>query len=376
MPLKLKTVAFGILGFFVVTGGYLAYRMFYTPFPESPTGTVTLEVESGDSFHTLGRQLVAKQMAWPQFNRLLKLVSTETLHEGSYVLDLPASTTEIVAQLNRQAEAHGQRLMANRPTAKQVTLKEGYSVLEVADELVAAGVLESSEEFLAAVTKPGQFEYAFLPRPLECSYGTRSNCVLYYLEGYLYPDTYEFFEDTPPAEIITRLLDNFERKVWSEYAGQVSPDELYKALTMASVIEVETGRPVGITGEDPGVLEAERRKVASVFYNRMEISMAWQSDPTVSYGLRAQVCQQTTKVEGCVYLNDARARTRYNTYQNPGYPIGPVSNPRLESIEAALNPASTEYLYFVADNRGVKRFAETDTEHYRNIKAVQTQSSE
>lgn len=351
--------------------GMQVYQTLYRPAPDSPGGKYRLQIESGEGYRQVGQKLIEAGVAKPDFSYAQRLLPARTLHPGEYVLDLPASAADLVAQINARAEELGVEISQNQPEVISVTIQEGWSIYRIAEELVARGVLASSEEFLAKAQNPNEYDYPFLPDSLECTYGQRTTCVAYYLEGYLYPDTYDFYADAEPDEIINKLLANFEQKVWTNYAGKVSKAEFTRAVTMASVIEVETGRPVGIEGEPPEVLEQERRQVASVFYNRLEAGMAWQSDPTVSYGLPGRVCQQTVRVENCVYLNDARAKTRYNTYQNPGYPIGPISNPRLDSIAAALNPAKTDYLFFVADNRGVKSFAKTNADHVRNIRRIQ-----
>ena len=356
--------------------GWLAHRTLYVPPANSPEGRVSFRVEPGDSFRGVARDLQSRDILRPHFNLASKLLPTETLHPGDYSLRLPAPMVAIVEQINAQARDHGRTLMENQPESISVTVQEGLSVPEIAEKLVEAGVLSTTEEFFEVVREPGLFEYEFLPSPLGCTYGDRLDCVAYYLEGYLYPDTYEFFEDSDARDVVTKMLENFQDKVWSEYAGKVEKERFTKAVTMASVIEVETGRPGGVTPDTAEIVQRERRLVASVFYNRMDVGMEWKSDPTVSYDLPGKTCQQTVELAGCVYLNDARARTRYNTYRNFGYPVGPVSNPSRSSIEAALNPEESEYLFFVADNAGQTTFARTGEEHFENIDTIQQNSDE
>ena len=351
--------------------GVSTYNSYLGTNPDSPEGLYTFQVEDGDSFNTIGDELVEADVAPKNFNQGSRFYKKDTLFRGEYTLVLPATTEEIIEQINDQAKIRGQEVSNNQRKFKQVTIREGLTLQQVADTLEEEGVLGDKEDFLSKATNPGLYNYDFLPSPLDCEYGNRSNCVLYYLEGYLYPDTYEFFEDSNPDEIIVKMLDNFNTKVWSKYGSAIPKSEFDKAIIMGSMIEAETGRSAAIPGEDPDALNQERRNVASVFYNRTEVGMEWKSDPTVNYGLPNKVCQQTVNIPDCIFLDDRRAQTKYNTYTNKGYPIGPVSSPQIENIEAALNPADSDYLFFVADNRGVTIFAETGEGHFANIEKVQ-----
>jgi UPF0755 protein len=197
------------------------------------------------------------------------------------------------------------------------------------------------------------------------------NCGKYYLEGYLYPDTYSFFKNSTAVEVTNKLLANFEAKVWKKLEKTPTPDVFYKALTMASVIEKETGRTKGgVTDKNREQINKERAQVAGVFINRMNQGVKWQSDVTASYGHGYKICQQTLEVKDCKYLDDPLTNTKYNTYIIEGYPIGPVSNPDFNNIFAALNPTSTDALFFVMDATGKTYFADTEGEHYQNIQAV------
>ena len=357
-------VAAAVVGFLGLSG----YNYFFGANPDSPEGEYTFTLESGEGFADIGNELVEADVAQDSFLTGAKLYRVNTLYPGKYTLEVPATTRELVEQINEESERIRQN--TSREEAVTVTFKEGSTVYDMANELVDAGVTESNLRFLELAQTPGYFDYEFLPEPLDCEYGDRINCVYYYLEGYLYPDTYEFFKGADEEEIITKLLDNFEAKVWNEVGPRAQAGNFYQIVTLASVVEKETGRSSVVPGESPTALAEERAGVAAVLYNRTAEGSTWSSDPTVTYGLSNFVCQQTVELTDCLFLDDPQVQTNYNTYNNPGYPIGPITNPSLVSIEAALDPADTNDLFFVADSRGVTTFAETYQEHLANIQAA------
>ena len=345
--------------------GWTGYSYFFGANPNSPQGEYTFTLESGEDFSDISAQLVEADVARESFPTGARFYDVNTLYPGEYTLQVPATTRELVTQINDEAARLAQTLPSGE--AVTVTFKEGSTVYDMANILVDEGLLDANDRFLELATTPGNFEYEFLPEPLECEYGDRFECVYYYLEGYLYPDTYEFFAGATEEEIITKLLDNFERKVWNEVGARARTGDFTDIVTMASVIEKETGRSSVVAGEAPNALEEERAGVASVLYNRTEQGINWSSDPTVNYGISNLVCQQTVELEDCVFLDDPQVQTLYNTYANSGYPIGPITNPQIASVQAALNPADTDNLFFVADKQGVTRFAEDYQQHLVNI---------
>jgi UPF0755 protein len=138
---------------------------------------------------------------------------------------------------------------------------------------------------------------------------------------------------------------------------------------MASVIEKETGRPIGgVNSSNIDEVNTEKKIMAGVFYNRLENNQKWQSDPTVTYGTGKSLCQRTLKSQtDCLFLNSPEAENKYSTYNNVGYPIGPIATPTVGSIEAVLSPKDNDYIFFVSDASGKKYFATTNSEHEANI---------
>ncbi|OGC25004.1 hypothetical protein A2291_01650 [candidate division WOR-1 bacterium RIFOXYB2_FULL_42_35] len=167
------------------------------------------------------------------------------------------------------------------------------------------------------------------------------------LEGYLYPDTYLLLKDTSNEVVVERMLNRFEEQVlpfWRT-AAQETKYNLHEILTLASIIEKEAQKP------------EDRAIISSVYHNRLKIYMPLESCPTIKYALN----DPTPKV----YLEQLKVKSPYNTYLNYGLPPGPICNPGIKSIKAAVYPAKTKYLFFVAKSDGSHIFSETWAEHQK-----------
>jgi UPF0755 protein len=169
------------------------------------------------------------------------------------------------------------------------------------------------------------------------------------LEGYLFPDTYRFARHASASQIVTAMVRRF-RAVATQLGLK---EDLHQVVTLASLVERETA------------VDAERPLVASVFENRLRKKMPLMTDPSVIYGLEVEGLWR-----GVIHQSDLTRNTAYNTYLHAGLPPGPVANPGVPSLRAAMNPADTTYLYFVAagaDAQGHSLFASTLDEHNRNV---------
>jgi len=192
------------------------------------------------------------------------------------------------------------------------TVPEGANMFEIGASLEAAGIMES-EEFLRRARNPDPIRDLAPDAPS--------------LEGYLFPSTYWISRSTTAAELCRRLTGEF-RRVWQELNAQAPPHE---TVTLASMVEKETAVP------------AERELVASVFRNRLELGMKLDCDPTTIYAALLE-----GRYRGRIHVSDLQDKNPYNTYQHAGLPPGPIANPGLASLKAALTPADSNYLYFVA----------------------------
>lgn len=205
------------------------------------------------------------------------------------------------------------------------TIPEGYSLEQIADKLSAEGKI-NKERFYEELNNIKDFPY---PTP-------KGN-----FEGYFYPETYRFSEYFKEKDIIETILGEFLKK----FPAEKYPDkeEFYEKLIMASIIEREA------------VKADEKPVIASVFYNRMKKGMTLSSDATVNY-----VFGYTKKR---IFYKDLTVESPYNTYKYKGLPPAPIANPDIKSMEAAYNPAETDYLFFVAKGDGYHYFSKTYKEH-------------
>jgi peptidoglycan lytic transglycosylase G len=165
------------------------------------------------------------------------------------------------------------------------------------------------------------------------------------LEGFLFPDTYKFSRDSSEKMILKTMVSNFFKKLPKDYEMLAANVGLsfYEAIILASIIEKETGA------------SSERKLISSVFHNRLERHMRLQTDPTVIYGIK--------NFDGNLTRRQLRADTPYNTYINFGLPPTPIANPGLASLEAAIHPSETEYLFFVAKGDGTHEFSVSYEDH-------------
>ena len=299
---------------------------------------------------------------------------TSSLQDGEYYLDVPATPKQLWSQIVDQSEKiEEERAENNLNSIREVvsvTIPEGKNIDQIINILDEKGIgnPERLRSIASSTTTFTQDDYDFLPTPKNCEYGNREDCIIYYLEGYLYPDTYEFFSNETDKAIISKFLNNFDQKVWQK-SGINNADELFEKITLASVVEMESGRPLGVTADNIDKLTEERGVIAGIFNNRDEIGDLWRSDPTVTYGFQGQLCQQDREIKNCSFINEV-PESKYSTYDNVGSPIGPITNPSWEVVNASLNPIDSEYLFFVSDLSGKAYFAITNEEHENNIQVT------
>lgn len=261
------------------------------------------------------------------------------IEAGDYLLRRDMPMSEVVSQLQ-----HG------RLRAKTVTIREGLRAEEVAHLLASEGLVDQ-EEFILLV-RDDAFHHDFLrDRPSDAPKT---------LEGFLFPDTYQFPVNITATGLIDVMLQNFDQRVTIEMRQQALDNglDLFQALTLASIVEREA------------VVPEERPIIASVYLNRLRRGMYLEADPTVQYakGYDAQAARWWPRLA----LDELRAvDSPFNTFIHPGLPPGPICSPGLASIQAVLNPADTEFLFFHAKGDGSHAFAKTFEEHLENQKQYQ-----
>lgn len=313
----------------VLPAGLLIYHIFNST-PPAGSYPAEIRVEQGDSLASVVRKLRDQKIISNGFLFSLwaRLTGAEKkVHPGLYRFESSVAPREIL-----------DRLVTGRGVFQTVTIPEGLTVKEIS-ELLEKMQIASKDKFLAAAADPD----------LLATLGLQDKG----LEGYLFPSTYNFTPSTPEKDIILIMAEQF-RKVSLPLllqGGRENGLTPHKILTLASVIEKETG------------FDAERPLVSAVFHNRLKLQMPLQSDPTVIYGLK--------KFDGNLTRRHLNEPTPYNTYRIAALPPGPICNPSLASIRAALEPAPVPYLYFVSKNDGTHLFSETIEAHNKAVKTYQ-----
>lgn len=226
-----------------------------------------------------------------------------------------------------------EKLASGQTDACKFTLPEGYSIYQAAELLQKQGVFDRSA-FLKAC-----FDRALLD---ELGISAKS------VEGYLFPGTYQIGFQMDEAGLVTEMVRAFRHKTEGlKPLLEARNTTLEQVVVLASIIEREA------------VSSEEKPLIASVFLNRLRIGMPLQSDPTAIYGVKI--------FDGTVTKQDLQRNSLYNTYKVKGLPVGPIGNPGLEAMQAVLQPANTEYLYFVARKNGTHQFSRTLTEHNQGV---------
>ena len=231
------------------------------------------------------------------------------------------------------------RLTSGKTILYPLTIPEGYRITEIASLLDTQG-LASSEVFILQTQDKDLIKSMDIP--------TDS------LEGYLFPETYYLSKLTPEKKIVQKMVNTFKEKVLKSQllkSTKESPLSLHEIITLASLIEKETG------------LDSERKLISSVFHNRLRKNMRLQTDPTVIYAIE--------KFDGNIRKRDLKIDSPYNTYKYKGLPPGPISSPGIKSIEAAIFPIKSNHLYFVSRQDGSHHFSSTLVEHNQAVKKYQ-----
>ena len=290
----------------------------------------TFVVESGES---LGRIAVRLESAGLiRDARVLRWLAryrgdAGRLHAGEYRLSPALPAREILDRIAR-----------GRVATHEVVVPEGFTVALIAERLGESGLAEA-DAFLAAATDPDLAASLDVPAPR--------------LEGYLFPDTYHLARGLPPGDIARAMVEQF-LQVWKDVAPGAERRGLsmHEVVTLASIVEKETGAA------------HERPLIASVFSNRLRRKMRLESDPTTIYGI--------PNFDGNLrrrHLEDAS--NPYNTYRIAGLPPGPIASPGRAALLAVVEPAESDYLYFVSRNDGTHVFSRSYSEHHAAVNRYQ-----
>jgi UPF0755 protein len=317
-----KLIAFVFLVLRAVAG-WVAYGLLV---PITPHEQTFVMLRPGYSTRRIARELKSAGVIrsrdafvlWHAFHK------KPSLKAGEYLFERDANVMEVHARLS-----HGDVYVHT------VVIPEGFNMFDIAKSIEAAG-LGPASEFLKVTTADTNLIADIAPQATS-------------LEGYLFPNTYNFTRTQTMREMAGEMVKQFR-----QVAGQIGLTQgVPSTVTMASIVEKETA------------VAEERPEVASVYSNRVAKHMPLQADPSVIY---AELLSGS--YGGALHHNDMQFDSAYNTYRHAGLPPGPIANPGRSSLEAVLHPAQTDYYYFVSDGNGHHRFSSTLEEHNKNVAAL------
>ncbi len=322
-------VAVGLFAAIVVVSGIFIFEKFNTPLDRSSPVQI-IDIPPGMAFTHVSHLLHQKKLIGPEwFFQILGRVQQvdRKIIPGEYELHAGMKLTEML-----------RTLVDGEVYEHSVTIPEGYNVVQIAEVLDHKGLADKQE--ILRLNQDAEFlETLHINAPT--------------LEGYMFPDTYRFARHLPPEFIVRTFVSRFHDMVTPELKSQAKTMgmTLKEVITLASVIEKETG------------LAKERALVSGVFHNRLRRNIRLQSDPTVIYALAS--------FDGNIRKADLSVNSPYNTYKVRGLPPGPIANPGLAAIKAALYPTPSNFVYFVSRNDGSHKFSATLAEHNKAVDKYQ-----
>jgi UPF0755 protein len=317
-----------------VAAAFFGYQLLLKPVGNSRT-EIIVEVPPGQSFTQTAYELQNKKLirnakVFHWYARIRGWAGK--IKVGEYGLNQSMTPDEIIAIL-----------VSGKSLARSITIAEGLNIFDIAAEFERQNIC-TQKEFLAIVE-----DKAFIQSLLGENLAS--------LEGYLYPETYKYTKYEGAKAIVTAMVKRF-LTVWNDQLAAETGKLKWprnQIVTLASIIEKETGA------------EFERPLISSVFHNRIQKRMRLQTDPTVLYG----VALRDRKMPTNITKNDLLTPTAYNTYTIDSLPPAPIANPGKEALLAALNPATSKYLFFVSQNNGTHVFSETVQQHNKAVQQYQ-----
>ena len=304
-------------------GGWLGWALL---FPLKPAEERFVVLRPGYSTRRIANELsnagvihsASAFLIWHYFHH------GRSLKAGEYLFDKPEDVREVHSRLARgDIYVH------------TVVVPEGFTMFDIAQAVQDAG-LGKREEFLMLAKSDITLISDLDPQAQS-------------LEGYLFPDTYQFTRAQSLSEVVREMVKRFRQQA----AAIGLNTDVHRIVTMASIVEKETAVP------------EERPMVAGVYYNRLNSRVALGADPSIIYAKLLDGSYQ-----GALHHEDMQVNSPYNTYRHIGLPPGPIGNPGRSSLEAAMRPVSSDYFYFVSDGSGHHRFAHSLEEHNRNVAAL------
>jgi len=328
-----RLVAALLVAMIVIVGIGTAGYWFFAPYAASH-GPVFVDIDRGMTTRQVARRLASRGIIRRPWSLLaLRILSPgATLEAGEYRFSGAQTPWQVFQKLHRGDVFY-----------EELTVPEGTNIFDIAGILDQMDTV-SSRAFLKAA-RSSSIIHDLDPKATD-------------LEGYLFPSTYRVDHHTTARQLCAMMTAEF-RKHWASLQASRPDASTHDVVTLASMVEKETAIP------------AERPLVAAVFDNRLRAHMPLECDPTAVYAALLE-----NRYRGVIHKSDLASANPFNTYAHAGLPPGPITNPGVASLEAALHPAATNYLYFVArpDGSGTHQFSETLTEHERAVLAYRKKS--
>ena len=317
----------------------------YTPY-QHEAAKKTITIEPGASTSAIVARLYEEGVLkheWPALIWLRFFPNGKRFKAGDYEFKSPISPQEVIDQLTRGGV-----------NTRQFTIPEGYNRFDIARMLYGLGLKEPPPPRLEDMQ--AMFKNTSLINDLDPQATT--------LEGYLFPDTYDYTANTKRAQLVEAMVKRFREVYTPEMQSRSEEMKMTarQAVTMASLIEKEAR------------VDSERELISSVFHRRLKLKMELGCDPTVIYAAIL-----AGKYRGKIYQSDLDRDSPYNTYKRAGLPPGPIASPGKRSLQAAVNPADTDYLFFVVDakkNDGSHKFSATSKDHVNAVEELRRSERE
>lgn len=315
-----------ILIIFVAVFGYQVLKSNKQP-------ATVFTIEKGQSAKIIAKNLSEKKLIGSEwaFRLYAKLTGAEDKFvAGDHQLEENLSIRSLTGGLETEKNINTDEI--------KITLKEGWSITKMAEDLSSQGIVTREDFLAAAKIDQWKSKYDFL-----------SNIKAQTLEGFIFPDTYRIFKDASAEDIIKKALDNFDKKITAEMNADIKKKnlDLLEVLTLASIVQWEA------------LDENDMKMVADVFAKRIDKGIALQSDATVNY--------VTGKKDPRPTAADLEIDSPYNTYKYRGLPPGPIGNPELAAIKAVIYPTPNDYYYFIHTEDRKAYYAKTYDEHLANV---------
>ena len=338
----------------VIIGGFFTWNYIKSetqPVDTAQTELVSFEIEQGASVKEVSKALEKEGIIRNSklFNFYLKFKNVSGFKSGLYHVSKSMTLDEIIAELSGAGKDKDQN-------ATKVLIREGEQLTDIAKE-VEKSTKYSAEDFMAKVQDEDFLRYLVQKFPKLLTQSYNGYQVKYVLEGYLFPATYDMNDSKTLQMLITEMVAKTD-EVMSKYYDKILESDytLQEIMALASLIEKE------------GTKLEDRKKISSVFHNRIKENMKLQTDVSVQYALGEH--------KEALSLSDLEVDSPYNLYQNYGVGPGPYNSPSEDSIVAALEPANTDYLYFLADIHTKEIYYAKTYEEHLELKAKYIDSKE